>query len=237
MEVFVGIDIGGSHMGIGFINTEGSLIIESDESINNMEITPKTLVTMMADRINEKCLPGWTIAGVGIGCPGQSKNGIIVATANFPHFHNSPIASMLSTRLGGVPVLLMNDGDAAIAAEVWGGDTKSHYIGYRSVVMLTLGTGIGMGMILDQKLYQGTNGLVEGGHLMVAGVRSGRLCGCGQQGCVEMYASARSTVVRLQELDELSGCSEFAKNAKEVFDCFHAGEENAIKVIEEVIYS
>ena len=61
------------------------------------------------------------VIAVGIGCPGQSKNGVLVAASNFPGWKNVPFSSLISERLGGIPVTLLNDADAAIAAEVWGG--------------------------------------------------------------------------------------------------------------------
>lgn len=91
-------------------------------------------------------------------------------------------------------IILRNDADAALAAEAWGGAAQGH----EDVVMLTLGTGIGVAVWLNGQAWSGSRGLVEGGHMVVE--KGGRACGCGQKGCLEMYASATAVVRRAKEL-------------------------------------
>jgi len=131
----------------------------------------------------------------------------LVAASNFPLLRNYPIASKLSSLFEDylqrkISVQLLNDADAAIAAEVWGSGNK--YKEYKNIAMVTLGTGIGLGLVLNGQLYQGSNGLVEGGHMIVTDRPASRRCQCGQIGCVEAYASASNTALRLKELDILS---------------------------------
>jgi glucokinase len=113
--------------------------------------------------------------------------------------------------------------------------------------MVTLGTGIGLGLVLNGELYQGSNGLVEGGHMIISSGSGGRLCGCGQRGCVEAYSSASSTARRLKDQDEGQGegqgegnssfspssVCKSASSAKDVFERYSANDPLAIKVVKE----
>jgi len=222
MDCYIGCDVGGSHVAVGLIDADGSLIFSLEQSVlNNTTATAEDIVQLLHQLCVQICgslsdLPSSSgrhlkLRGVGIGCPGQSKDGVIVAASNYPLFNNAPLAAMLSELLQGVPVVLMNDADAAIAAEVWGKESRDRYENMKNCAMITLGTGIGLGLVLNGALYQGSNGLVEGGHMIIATSSSegegggdkekerARPCGCGQQGCVEAFASARSLSARYEE--------------------------------------
>jgi len=95
------------------------------------------------------------ISSIGVGCPGQCKDGVLVAASNFPTLKNIPFSAMLSKRFGGVPVVLLNDADAAMAAELWrpGGFTD-----VQNAAMVTLGTGIGISLVLNGEIFQGSHG-------------------------------------------------------------------------------
>lgn len=134
------------------------------------------------------------IRGVGVGCPGQSRDGILIAASNFPKFKNAPLVEMLQgyQLLTGIPCILVNDADAAVAAEVWAAGSKQAYMHAENIAMITLGTGIGVGLVLNNRLYQGSFGCVEAGHMIVDTSSSASQCGCGQRGCVETFASAEN---------------------------------------------
>ena len=122
---------------------------------------------------------------------------MIVAAANFTH-RDVPITELLSARFKGIPCKLLNDADAAMAAEIW----HPEFVGdvdRMNAVMITLGTGIGVSLVLKGEIYEGTHGLIEAGHMIVN--KSGRRCGCGQIGCAEAYSSANNTALRMQEAD------------------------------------
>jgi glucokinase len=153
--------------------------------------------------------------------------------ANLP-FKEYPLAKRFSDLLQ-VPAVLINDADAAIAAEVWGKDTSSRYLSNSNIAMITIGTGIGMGLILNKRLFRGSNGLIEGGHTILH-PSSEQVCSCGQRGCVELTASARNTTTRYNaRIASSSGALNPAKGAKEVFERAASGDEIAVAVLEEVM--
>ena len=128
---------------------------------------------------------------------------------NLPNFINVPLVSMIKSKMGtlfvnkDVPVIILNDADAAISAEVWGRYGRSTYADVKNIAMITIGTGVGVGLVINGSLYQGSNGLVEGGHMIVNVTDKNKKCGCGQSGCVEIWSSAKSTVLRMEEADQL----------------------------------
>ena len=230
-NVYIGVDVGGSHVAVGLVNDEGALIYTEEQPIEgNTQMEPTALVSLIVELISQVMdefqssarasissdapvggdvvsSPSWwwngysttlspktkrIIRGVGVGMPGQSKNGVLVAASNFPLFKNVPIVDMLHgyTFLSEIPIILVNDGDAAVAAEKWAEKSKHAYENAQNVAMITLGTGIGVGLVLNGRLFQGSFGCVEGGHMIVDSSPTATLCGCGQRGCVEVYASA-----------------------------------------------
>lgn len=240
MEVFVGIDIGGSHVCVGYVDSTGQLIGgASDVKIDSLTLEPEQLVSIIKKSIDETKEKDWTICSIGIGCPGQSKNGILVAASNLPKFSNFNLVAVLSEIYTAIPILLLNDADAAISAEVWSKDHKDRYKDYANIALITLGTGIGCGLILNQQLYQGSNGLVEAGHMIVATAEGSRKCPCGQVGCAEAYASAYTTAKRLAEADiaENTGVAPVDLNldgGREVLARYSRGDATAVRVLEEV---
>jgi len=217
---YAGVDVGGSHVSVGLLDEAGNLLLTVDQQLlSNSTVTADELVSIMYRLISQVAFTlfegengsgdgagsklGSHIASVGIGCPGHVKNGVLVAASNLPLLNDAPLASKLSARLDGIPVVLVNDADAAVAAEVWSKETRAAYRDFENVAMITLGTGIGLGLVLNRRLYSGSNGLVEGGHMIVPSCEEGgaaRQCGCGQVNCVETFASAKSLGVRFSEM-------------------------------------
>lgn len=278
----IGIDIGGSHVGIGLLHVELKTLLTSIEFSITDHITPQILIHQITHHTIEllNTLPKtyetqkhvlYRIISVGIGCPGQVHCNRLVAASNLPLFHQIPLTELvimdyqqklpkdqccyyLDECIVGT---LINDADAAISAEVWGNAEK--YKDYSNIAMLTLGTGIGCGLILNNQLYQGSHGQIEAGHMIITNsssisgynysnnkIQAGcfdRPCGCGQVGCVEAYASARNTALRLAEVDNSQSTTSKNEgnineknllNAKEVFSRYQSHDANAVKVVEEV---
>eukprot|EP00605_Chrysophyceae_sp_TOSAG23-4_P001270 GSChrysophyteH1.ASY1.ANO1.1381.1 assembled CDS len=173
-RVYIGVDIGGSHISVALVETVVEMIKQPLNTQNEISRAHRNL------------------CGVGIGCPGQSKNGVLVAASNFPLLKNAPLVDMLHgySFLADTPVVLLNDADAAVSAELWAADSRDYYTSVQNAAMITLGTGIGLGLVLNGRLFQGGFGCVEGGHMIVDSSADATACGCGQRGCAEVYASA-----------------------------------------------
>ena len=194
----VGIDLGGTNIKGGVCDEHGRLLsrhsidTEADRGADHVLGRMKLLV-------DELCAQGRRdrrqIVGVGVGAPGPMSHaqGIIYAAPNLPGFVNYPLRERFGA-LTGLRVVLENDANAAAFGEFATGAGRA----VRSMVMLTLGTGIGGGVILDGKLWRGHfDNAGEVGHMLV--VPNGRPCPCGQRGCFERYASANAVAERLAE--------------------------------------
>ena len=174
------------------------------------------------------------VAGVGLGVPGPVANGRIVKFwANFPWPVNVDLAAEFEKHLG-VPVKVDNDVNVITLGEMWKGGGR----GYKNVLGLAIGTGIGGGVVVNGKLVSGKNGAGgEVGHIKVE--RDGKLCGCGQEGCWEAYASAtglvreaksRLTVNKNNLLYERTKDREV--EAKDIFDAARDGDEFSLNLVD-----
>lgn len=188
---YIGVDIGGMTIKTGIVDKSGNIISKS--AIETEKIPPKTQIEKVGEQITKLLqssnLSFDDILGIGVGCPGaiNGKRGIVGYSSNlkWTDFH---LKDELE-RVTGKPVRVANDADAATLGEVIFGSAKD----YNTVIMLTLGTGVGGGIVIDKKLYEGTNGMVgELGHIVLRA--NGVPCGCGRRGCFEQYASATALV-------------------------------------------
>lgn len=234
----MGVDIGGTHFEVGITDTSGSLLESKSNSWDSLTLTPEQAILLISEAaktllasLSSRSTDPVVLCAAGIGCPGWSKDNILVAASNFPLFSNAPLASMLSKALGGIPAVLVNDADAFACAEVLG--NPAVYKHARNVALITLGTGIGFGLILNGQLHQGSHGLLEAGHMIVTTVPGARKCGCGQVGCVETYSSASNTALRLEELDKADSSSSEKLTGKDVFARYATNDFNAVTVVEE----
>ncbi|KAF0696524.1 Aste57867_12717 [Aphanomyces stellatus] len=233
---FIGVDIGGTSVKVGIVSSEGVLLARAQQEIDARH--PEAIVDLCVS-LSHQCATDanleWSeVAGLGVGCPGQVSNGVLVAAANFVCWNNVPLEALLRERIG-VPSLLVNDADAAVAAEHWVG-AASHV---KNFVMITLGTGVGFGVVNDDKIIAGGTGMIEGGHIIV--VPNGRPCGCTQKGCLERYSSASAVIeqAKLKAIDPslttiLSEKKVDDITAKDVFDAADAGDQVSIDLIAEV---
>lgn len=192
----IGLDVGGTDIKGGVVAADGSIRV-SRTIATDADRGPKHVI----ERIIELCqelhgaAAGSEVVGVGLGMPGSIRvvEGLAVAPPNLPGWDEVSVAAPLSRALG-LPVRLENDANAAALGEHWRGAGR----GARHLVLLTLGTGIGGGIILDGDLHRGCReNAGEVGHMIVE--PGGRACPCGQLGCLERYASASSTAARAEE--------------------------------------
>lgn len=192
----IGIDVGGTNIKAGLV-TDAGKVLARDGFETLTEQGPDAIIPQIAELIG-KLKQGKAVAAVGVGMPGtlDVKNGIVHAAPNLPGWKDTPLVRTLSAAVK-LPVALENDANcAAIGEHACGAGA-----GLQHMVLLTLGTGIGGGMILAGELWRGADGAAgEWGHTIVR--IGGRRCNCGQLGCLEAYASASNTAVRATELVE-----------------------------------
>lgn len=238
-QVCFGIDVGGTAVKAGLFNTEGELLNKWDFATKRTG-EGKDILRDAADFIKEKItelnLKKEAIAGVGVGVPGPvMDNGEVQELPNLGLGHFNIEEEMRS--LTGLKVKAGNDANVAALGEYWMGGGK----GYRNVVLLTLGTGVGGGIILNGSVLAGSKGAAgEVGHILV-NEKEENTCGCGKKGCLEQYASATG-IVRLAKryLNDSSKASSLRNipeiSAKSVFDCAKNGDELSMEVVEKACY-
>jgi len=191
MREVIGIDVGGTFIKAGAVSGEGR-ILRRAKVATGVEGGVAEIEERMAEVFRRLFLPGVCAAGVGVPGMVRFADGVVVRSPNIPPWRDYPAARVLSEQLG-VPVSVDNDANMAALGEGWTGAGK----GTASFLMITLGTGIGSGVILDGELWHGDTGRAgEFGHVVTD--PGGAPCGCGGRGCVERYASA-SGIRRLAE--------------------------------------
>ena len=197
-RVVIGVDLGGTNLRTALLSPAGD-ILEKHKEPTHASDGWKKVVARLIDNIKGQRESagkrGLTVAAAGVGVPGviQSDRGIVVKSPNFPDWNNLPIKDALEEALN-LPVTVENDANAAALGEQWRGAGR----GITSMILLTLGTGVGGGIILNNHVWQGADGMAgELGHMTI--IPDGRRCGCGNTGCLEMYASARGIVQSYRE--------------------------------------
>ncbi|MHB8129065.1 MAG: ROK family glucokinase [Mobilitalea sp.] len=234
-QVCFGIDIGGTAVKVGLFNTTGKLLDKWDfatrKTENGKDIL-KDSAEFIKNKINELHLKEENIIGVGVGIPGPVKdNGEVLELANLGLGHFN-IEEEMKT-LTGLKVKAGNDANAAALGELWMGGGK----GYHNMVLATLGTGVGGGIILNGTIVAGSNGAAgEIGHILVNEEETAT-CGCGKKGCLEQYASAtgivriaKNILIESSEPSNLRGRDDLS--AKTVFDCAKEGDKLALETVE-----
>lgn len=239
-EYAFGIDLGGTTAKIGLFTTTGDLLekweVPTDTSDQGARILPN-LAAAVQDKMAQRSLRPDQIEGVGLGVPGPVQDSSVVAIvcANLGGWGDCDAGAQLSQLLGGLRVQVGNDANVAALGEIWMGAAK----GCRSAVMVTLGTGVGGGVVADGKLIEGAHGAGgEIGHITVNPQEPAQ-CGCGKHGCLEQYSSATGVVRCMNKLLKQNPdvpCTlrgrDFA--AKDVFDAARSGDKLAQQEVEDM---
>ncbi len=199
---YLGIDLGGTNIKSGVVDDTGrslsSVSIETDAE-QGPEVGVENLAKAGRLAVEESGVTWEKITGVGLGSPGTMdlSRGMLLEPPNLPGWNQLPIRDQLAEKLS-KPTILQNDANAAAFGEFWAGAGRNT----RSLVMFTLGTGIGCGIISDQRIIEGRHSHGgECGHIIIQ-MENGRRCSCGGYGHLEAYASATALVKRAQELLE-----------------------------------
>jgi glucokinase len=191
----IGVDIGGTKVAAGLVNPRGRILRTVRKPMVTQHGAEQALQSVI-DAIDELKDATATVRGIGVSVPGwvDSRQGLLLSATNLPCWRDYPLANELRNRYK-LPTQLANDANvAALAEAVWGAGDQ-----YRHVFYVSLGTGVGTGMVLDRRLYYGRTGAAgEGGHTTID--YDGRKCGCGKRGCIEMYASGSAVAQRAREL-------------------------------------
>ena len=241
-KAVIGIDLGGTGIKIGIVNRDYEILAKRAFP-TGAERPAEAVIRDMAKEtvrlLEESGCCAENCVGIGVGCPGtiDRETGVVIYSNNI-HWEMVPLAERLQEELK-LPVSIGNDADCAALGEVLCGAAR----GCKNAVFLTLGTGVGGGVVLDGALYTGGHpGGVEPGHIRAGS--EGRRCTCGRRDCLEAYASAtalisdaRKTVKRHPEslLVTLCGGDPQRIDAKMVFDAADAGDGSAMALVEDYI--
>ena len=237
----IGIDVGGTNLKVGLLDENSSLLAHFQKPLffTTEEAFVATLVAMSQELLERQSVPQEQIASVGIGFPGavDVRLGRVVALPNIP-VRDLPVVEMFQ-RQWQIPVHLGNDADCA----AWGEYYCSRGERPDSLVLVTIGTGIGTGIILNGKIWSGYRSCAgEGGHMVI--IRNGQLCGCGRHGCWEQYASATALIRQTCEamerhpeslLWQVANGDLSAVNGKTAFDAKQLGDPTAACVLDQYI--
>lgn len=238
-QFVVGVDIGGQTSKIGVVNTRGEvlaqIVIRSDIYGSDADAFILALSNAIKTCIKEAGVEG-QVRGIGVGAPnGNYYTGCVAFAPNLAWAAGQSVelAAKLSAQMDGIPVSLTNDANAAAVGEMTYGAAR----GLKDFIMITLGTGVGSGIVIDGKVVYGHDGFAgELGHVCV--VRNGgRLCGCGKTGCLETYCSAtgvaRTAREWLDATDEPSLLRDVEEiSSKSVYDAAKAGDALAKRIFE-----
>lgn len=195
----IGVDLGGTNVKIAIVDTEGHIAYSNSEPTRaemGYQYTISNMKQVIYSSFKETNISKDQIAGIGIGCPGQidSDNGIVRLLPNIPGWVNVPLSQIMQDEFS-LPTKLDNDVRVATLGEYNFGAGK----GYKNIVCITVGTGIGSGIIVNGKLVRGASmSAGEIGHMILVD-HGGEICGCGNTGCLESLASGPSIVKMARE--------------------------------------
>lgn len=227
-----GVDIGGTTVKLGLFDVEGN-VLDKWEIPTRTEESGSLILPDIADSIREKMkqIDRESVAGVGVGAPGPVDNDGVVHRAVNLGWGTFSIKDTLEDLLN-MPVMAGNDANVAALGEMWMGGGQ----GYRDLVVVTLGTGVGGGIIINGKMLTGATGAGgEIGHIHVED-REEEICGCGNKGCLEQYSSATGITRLANQLLAASHMDSVLRNgevsAKTVFDAVKNRDALALEVAE-----
>jgi glucokinase len=237
----LGIDIGGTNLVVGNVAADGSVLHAMGTEPTHVEAGATAVVdrlVALAERAiarTRREVPGAQIVGVGVGAPGplDTRSGVVLLTPNLG-WVNMPLRKIIHDRLG-LPTALDNDANCAVLGEWWVGAAR----GARHAIGITIGTGIGGGLVLDGKLYHGASDVAgEIGHTTID--TEGRRCKCGNYGCLEAYASGPNIAMRAIEAAEAGAETSLSRladgdlrkiTAQTVYEAAREGDVLALEVV------
>lgn len=234
----VGIDIGGQTSKIGVVDARGTVLAQTvirTDNHTDVELYIAELAEAVNKVINEAGVAG-SVRGIGVGAPnGNYYNGTIENAVNISWGGGKTIhfSKLLSEAMGGLPVALTNDANAAAVGEMTYGAAR----GMKNFIMITLGTGVGSGIVINGDVVYGHDGFAgELGHT-TAVRNNGRFCNCGKTGCLETYASATGVARTAREWLELTDEPSVLRNldtiaSKDVYEAAKDGDKLALKIFE-----
>ena len=230
---YIGIDVGGTNLKAGLVNEAGEILAVSRIPLNftTAQDFAGTLADLSKQVLSQAGIEASQVNSVGMGIPGAVEGGNVLYTANIP-MRDVPLEALFRQHLD-IPVTLANDADCAAAAEFLFGCGK----GSSDFVMVTLGTGVGGGLILGGRLHTGKCCAGEVGHMVID--MGGEACGCGRQGCWEAYASATGLIRMAEEAKKLHPDSGLGRlpvlNGQTIFEEADRGDKTALEVTEKYV--
>lgn len=235
MQYCFGIDVGGTSVKMGLFETGGTIVdkweIRTRTENNGEAVLPDVAASLKA-KMAEKKIDAGQIAGIGVGIPAPvDENGIVKDSANIGWGYKEVTREL--EELTGMQVETGNDANVAALGEMWLGAGK----GFRNMIMVTLGTGVGGGVIVNGRPVVGERGAGgEIGHICV-NYEETAVCGCGKRGCLEQYASAtgitRIAKLKMERYEGTSVLKQRDINTKSVFDALKEGDKAAEEIVEE----
>lgn len=238
--MYVGIDLGGINIAVGLVDDQyriikkGSVPTGRERSFSAIMADAAQLIQQL---LTESGMSAADVQCIGMGSPGvpDVEKKLIVAASNFPQIDFSDFRAEMEKYFPGVPVYVENDANAAAYGEILAGAAR----GIDNAVVVTLGTGVGGGVIIDKKIYAGFNhGGSEIGHMVLN--FNGPACGCGRSGCFEVYASATALIKQTAEMiqsypdsviHEMINHDPSKINGKTAFDAAKQGDRAGEKVV------
>lgn len=233
-----GVDVGGTTVKMGLFETNGTLLEKWEiptRTENHAENLLPDIATAMHDKLAERGIANDQVEGVGMGVPGAVLNDRYVKPCvNLDQWGGFDVAQKLE-ELCGFPAKIVNDANAAALGEMGAGGGK----GYKNAVMVTLGTGVGGGVIVNGKLLTGAHGSGgEIGHMKVK-ENHDAVCGCGKRGCLEQFTSATGIVNETKKYLEATNAPSKLREletitAKDIFDLAKEGDAVAMEQVQEM---
>lgn len=240
----IGVDLGGTNIKVGLVNESGEILSRMQTPTMaerpSFEIV-KDIAELIKKLIAENKIDISEIAGIGIGIPGtiDTKKGTVEFANNFANFRDVNIKAMMMEHFKGVKISIENDANSAALGESVAGASK----GYRNSIMMTIGTGVGAGIIINGSIYGGlSNGAGEIGHMLIK--TDGEMCTCGRKGCFERYASAAALVRRAVKaakhhddclMNELCDGDTDRIDGRILFTAYRSGDKYAVTIINDFI--
>ena len=228
MKQYFGIDIGGTAVKLGIVDETGKVLCKGEQSVNFDGYQTPVLDTVRKaakEFLTAQAIPVENLSGIGVSATGQidSRKGIVAGTCgNFPNYIGSPIKAALEQDFG-LPVTVANDANCMTLGEVWVGGAQ----GYTDVIGVTLGTGVGGGILTGGRLLEGARGLGgELGHFRTHAL-DGVFCTCGASGCWERYAATTALVRGAQPRNPKW------KDGRAIFESAHAGDPTILALLDD----